>query len=317
MDAVAYNTMMKANVKSGNLKGALEIYTEMKEAHVKPAVQTYTILISLFSKLGDLEKASQAFEVILSSEEGADEIAYSQMIHCFGSAGKPQDAANVFREMELRGYQPNEVIYNNLLDAYARAGCFQEARLLLGDMRRRGYPPTSVTYLLLISAYAANGKAADAESVLHLMQNPDCRHYNEVIRAHGNLGNISDACRVFSEMKAAGVDPELGCFRTLLKIHLDHGKFEQGLQMYKELSASFTLDQNLYGIVVDLCTRAERHAEADQFRAELQEKGFVYRSQRQAPPKLRTVPSIWRRSDHASVGTDDASLTFPEFSHST
>jgi len=36
--------MLNAN-NSGNLKGALEIYTEMKEAHVKPAVQTYTILI--------------------------------------------------------------------------------------------------------------------------------------------------------------------------------------------------------------------------------------------------------------------------------
>jgi len=42
---------------------------------------------SLFSKLGDVEKAWQAFEVLLSSEEGADEIAYSQMMHCFGCAG--------------------------------------------------------------------------------------------------------------------------------------------------------------------------------------------------------------------------------------
>jgi len=30
---------------SGNLKGALDIYTEMKEAHVKQTFQTYTILI--------------------------------------------------------------------------------------------------------------------------------------------------------------------------------------------------------------------------------------------------------------------------------
>lgn len=44
-------------------------------------------MCSLFSKLGDLEKASQAFEVLASSDEGADEIAYSQMIHCYGSAG--------------------------------------------------------------------------------------------------------------------------------------------------------------------------------------------------------------------------------------
>lgn len=209
------------------------------------------------------------------------------------------------------------MIYNNLLDAYARAGFFTEARLLLGDMRRRGCPPTSVTYLLLISAYTANGKATDAESLLHLMEergvNPDCRHYNEVIRAHGKLGNISDACRVFSEMKAAGVELELGCLRTLLKIHLDHGQFEQGLQVYKELSPSFILDQNLYGIVVDLCIGAERHAEADQLRVELEQKGFVYRSKRQAPP--RTIPSIWRKSDHIPVGTSVSPVT--EVSHST
>lgn len=42
---------------------------------------------SVFSKLGELEKAEQAFEVLYTSEEGADEIAYSQIIHCYGSAG--------------------------------------------------------------------------------------------------------------------------------------------------------------------------------------------------------------------------------------
>lgn len=42
---------------------------------------------SLFSKLGDLGRAVQAFEVLNSSEVGADEIAYSQMIHCYGCAG--------------------------------------------------------------------------------------------------------------------------------------------------------------------------------------------------------------------------------------
>jgi pentatricopeptide repeat protein len=96
--------------------------------------------------------------------------------------------------------------------------------------------------------------------LLHLMQerdvNPDYRHYNEVIRAYGKVGKLSDACRIFSEMKAAGVEPELGCLRTLLKIHLDHSQFEQGLEVYKDLSPSFTLDQNLYSIAVDLCIGA-------------------------------------------------------------
>lgn len=34
-----------------------------------------------------MDRAVQAFEVLNSSEEGADEIAYSQMMHCYGSAG--------------------------------------------------------------------------------------------------------------------------------------------------------------------------------------------------------------------------------------
>ena len=202
-----------------------------------------------------------------------------------------------------------QVIYNNLLDAYARAGFYTEARLLLGNMRRSGCPPTSVTYLLLMSAYSAKERTHDAESLLHLMQerdlNPDCRHYNEVIRAYGKVGKISDACRIFSEMKAAGVEPELGCLRTLLKIHLDHGQFEQGLEIYKDLSSSFTLDQNLYGIAVDLCIGAGRHAEADQLRAELKEKGFIYKRKRQIPLP-RTVPSIWRRKDHVKPVVDDS-----------
>jgi pentatricopeptide repeat protein len=177
-------------------------------------------------------------------------------------------------------------------------------------MRRRGCPPTSVTYLLLVSAYSANEKAADAESLLHLMQerdvNPDYRHYNEVIRAYGKVGKLSDACRIFSEMKAAGVEPELGCLRTLLKIHLDHSQFEQGLEVYKDLSPSFTLDQNLYSIAVDLCIGAGRYAEADQLRAELKKKGFIYKGKHQLPPP-RIVRSIWRRSDHIKPLVNDVS----------
>ena len=203
-----------------------------------------------------------------------------------------------------------QVIYNNLLDAYARAGFFTEARLLLGDMRRSGCPPTSVTYLLLISAYGANEKAADAESLLHLMHerdlNPDYRHYNEVIRAYGKIGKLSDARRIFSDMKGAGVEPELGCLRTLLKIYLDHGQFEQGWEVYKDLSSFFKLDQNLYGIAVDLCIGAGRNAEADQLRTELKEKGFIYRAKQQLPPR-RTVRSVWRKSDHIKPPAHDVS----------
>uniref|UniRef100_A0A7I4B812 PROP1-like PPR domain-containing protein n=1 Tax=Physcomitrium patens TaxID=3218 RepID=A0A7I4B812_PHYPA len=310
MDTVAYNTSLKANLKSGNLKGALEVYGEMQEADIEPSAKTYTILISLFSKLGDLGRAVQAFEVLNSSEVGADEIAYSQMIHCYGCAGRPKEAADLFQEMETKGFKPNEVIYNNLLDAFARAGLFAEARLLLSDMRRKGCPPSSVTYLLLMSAYGSKGKPADAESLLHLMQDrglyPDCRHYNEVIRAYGNVGKLSDACRIFYELKTVGIGLELGCFRTLVKIHLDHGQFEQGWQIYKDLSQSFTVDQNLYGIAVELCIGAGRRTEADQLKVELKGKGFSYRDK---PPFPRPVPSIWKRSDHLAPVTDTGSLS--------
>jgi len=51
----------------------------------------------------------------------------------------------------------------------------------------------------------------------------------------------------------------------------------------------------------------------DQLRAELAEKGLVYRSKHQALP--RTVPSIWRRSDHVPLVTDVRPI--PELSYTT
>ena len=194
-----------------------------------------------------------------------------------------------------------QVTYNSLVGAYARAGCFKEAETLREKMIKQGCLPSTTTYLLLISAYGAKGKGAAAESVLTRMQgeglDPDMRHYTGVIQAYGNARNLRDAQRVFSNMKAVGIKPDLGCYRTLIKICLKKAQYDAGLELYDEIRRSkFTLDQNLYNMVVDLYLGAHKHIEANEMLTKLESEGFLYKGQQ--GPMHKTVTSVWRRLDN-------------------
>ena len=56
-DDVIYNSLLDVTLKSNMTDVSLELYCKMKKARVKPTNVTYSILIKIYTKIGNLDLA--------------------------------------------------------------------------------------------------------------------------------------------------------------------------------------------------------------------------------------------------------------------
>ncbi|XP_024519897.1 pentatricopeptide repeat-containing protein At5g27270 [Selaginella moellendorffii] len=260
LDIVAYNTIIC------RLKKAIDTYSSLTNLGLRPSLQTYDTMISVFAKSGRTRDAEKMFKDLKSAGFQPDEKVYSQMMNCYAKSGMYEHAADLFEAMKLRGLRPHEVSYNNLIDAYARAGQFAKAEQLLVEMAKAGCPPSSVTFLLLISAYAHRGKCNEAENALERMQTaairPTVRHYNEVMLAFSRARLPRQAMESYLKMERSGIQPDVVSSRTMIRILLEGSMFEEGLSLYKKTEAKLVSDSLSREMVAKLYQGAGKHFEA-------------------------------------------------------
>ncbi|XP_020581510.1 pentatricopeptide repeat-containing protein At5g27270 isoform X2 [Phalaenopsis equestris] len=107
LDTVAYNTYIKAMLDSGKLHLAIDIYDRMIDAGVRPSLQTYNTMISVYGR-GKSGKAIEMFDAAHDLCPSIDEKLYTNMISYYGKWGRIQDASLLFNKMKEGGIKPGK-----------------------------------------------------------------------------------------------------------------------------------------------------------------------------------------------------------------
>jgi len=157
-----YNTMLKGFVKNADLKKAMKISNEMRNANLWDEITTNTLV--------SVAVASNEFtiaESILSNYTknwSKDENGRQQ-------SGMP----NNYNKKRKQRYQqhPNVEAYSELLNGYAKSNKLKKALSTLKMMRQRGVNPNEYTYTSLINALAKAQKIDQAMQLMDFMESSD------------------------------------------------------------------------------------------------------------------------------------------------
>lgn len=149
----------------------------------------------------------------------------------------------------------------------AAAGLDYEAEKLFQAMQRDGLSPDPLTYLSLIQAYAKSLKYTKAEETIDSMQKQcvplSCSHFNTLLSALLEAGQIIEAKRVFKKLFVAGLNPDVACYRTLFKGYMEWGCVEDGIECFEQIrGSSVEQDKFILSAVVHLYKSAGKEAEA-------------------------------------------------------
>ncbi|KAM1064530.1 hypothetical protein COP1_028665 [Malus domestica] len=155
---------------------------------LKPTVDVYTALVSVYGKSGLLDKAFSTVDDMKSvSDCKPDVYTYSILINSCTKFNRPDLIERVLAEMSYLGIGCNTVIYNTLIDGYGKAEMFELMEETLTNMIESG-------------------------SCL-----PDVFTFNSFLSAYGNCGQIERMEKWYDEFQLMGIRPDPKTFNILIK----------------------------------------------------------------------------------------------------
>ncbi|CAD5325668.1 unnamed protein product [Arabidopsis thaliana] len=273
------------------------LFEVMLSEGLKPTIDVYTSLISVYGKSELLDKAFSTLEYMKSvSDCKPDVFTFTVLISCCCKLGRFDLVKSVVLEMSYLGVGCSTVTYNTIIDGYGKAGMFEEMESVLADMIEDGDSLPDVCTLNSIIGSYGNGrnmrKMESWYSRFQLMEvQPDITTFNililsfgkAVIETFGKAGRIEKMDDVFRKMKYQGVKPNSITYCSLVNAYSKAGLVVKIDSVLRQIvNSDVVLDTpffnciiNAYGQAGDLATMKELYIQMEERKFQELEKQMI------------------------------------------
>ncbi|KFK40428.1 hypothetical protein AALP_AA3G372200 [Arabis alpina] len=161
-DVITWSTMISGYAHHGNAHGAIETFSEMQRAKMKPNGITFLGLLSACSHVGLWEQGLKYFDMMRQDYQIEPKIEhYGSLIDVLARAGKLERAFEITKTMPMK---PDSKIWGSLLSSCRTRGNLDVA-LVAMDHLVDLEPDDMGNYVLLSNIYADLGKWEDETKV--------------------------------------------------------------------------------------------------------------------------------------------------------
>lgn len=241
-------TLLEAAAQADDPDSINQVLLRMARVGFSPAPHTMTSLIQCFARLGSLGTAHDMLQWMRRS--GMEPTAYSYAALMTiptiltGTVRRTfhQKIKEAYDDMQANNVQPTAQFYAAYINALGRLRDIDAARDAWLDMEDAGVAPDLVCYNTMIDACA---KAGDVEGAFHLYEDmqekgvrPDGVAFATLISAV--RGASDQARRVWNDMIASGIQPDLSTSSVFLEVLLKAGDTAGALSLLRDSVAAGT-----------------------------------------------------------------------------
>ncbi|KVI04086.1 pentatricopeptide repeat-containing protein At2g21090 [Cynara cardunculus var. scolymus] len=171
-DTILWNTMISAMAQHGHGEAAIELFSNMVRAKVKPDRITFVIILNACSHSGLVQEGRHFFNTLMHEHNIVpDHEHYACLIDLLGRAGCFDEMVNELKKMP---FKPDARVWKALLGV-----CRIHGNIELGRKVAQRFielePRSSVGYVLLAGIYAASGRWESVAKVRKIMNKRDVR----------------------------------------------------------------------------------------------------------------------------------------------
>lgn len=178
--------LIREHGKSGNLKAAFHIFSQMEQSKVAMNSLVYNSILEACAQCGDSRSALAFFEQAKSAGH-ADVVSYNTVMKGHLAEGKMDMAHQLLKEMTDNGMPASLVTYHGLLKAKVQSGDSRAAWRLVDEMVNVRLAPNAVTCSILLKT-CTNNNSTDLARVMDLINSMDAS-VDEVLFA-----SVAEAC---------------------------------------------------------------------------------------------------------------------------
>ncbi|KAL2329911.1 hypothetical protein Fmac_017492 [Flemingia macrophylla] len=253
-NSVTISSMLPVLGELGLFKLGMEIHGFSLRMAIESDIFIANSLIDMYAKSGSSRRAS----IIFNKMEGRSIVSWNAMIANFAQNRLEFEAVELVRQMQAKGETPNSVTFTNVLPACARLGFLNVGKEIHARIIRVGSACDLFVSNALTDMYSKCGCFNIAQNVFNISLRDEVS-YNILIIGYSRTNDCSESLRLFSEMRLAGMSPDIVSFMGVISAcanlaSLRQGKEVHGLLMRKLFHTHLFVANSL----LDLYTRCGR-----------------------------------------------------------
>ncbi|XP_057767786.1 pentatricopeptide repeat-containing protein At4g30825, chloroplastic [Salvia miltiorrhiza] len=250
LDMIALSIVIRMYVKSGNPEKACVVAdTIAEQENIVPDVYLLRDILRIYQRCGKDDKLADLYYKVLKNDESWDEEMYNCVINCCARALPVDELSRLFDEMLQKGYAPNTITFNVMLNAYGKSKLFEKARKVFWIAKKRGLADI-ISYNTIIAAYGKNKYLSNMSAVVKRMHfdgfSVSLEAYNCMLDVYGKEGEMDKFRDVLQRMKASKCCADRYTYNILINIYGERGWIDEVMAVLMELKEC--------GIGPDLCS---------------------------------------------------------------
>lgn len=210
----------------GNVASAEQFFEEMMEKDVTPNLATYTVMITMYGKLGKTKKAELIYAHVLKNcKIPKDSHFYNMMLDVYVDAGNLQQMHKILDTMRRNSVTPTITTWNSVLHGYSKLGQIELAESVFERIvsNNLSFTPIKSTEPPA-DAPVTNAKELEEKSIA----------YTIMINLYGKNRDLSSVEMLFKQMIENKLKPTEATYNSLIQIY-----FMAGLSYFFPFRADF------------------------------------------------------------------------------
>ncbi|EPS73682.1 hypothetical protein M569_01069, partial [Genlisea aurea] len=248
---VIYNVMIRSYVNNHSFTNAISIYKDMAVSSVAPDHYTLPCILKACSASNDLKLGLQIHCTALKTGLGSTLYTGNGLISMYGKFGDFAGASWVLDEMPYK----DVISWNSLIAGYSQNARFEEALKVCERMEFLSLRPDSATMASLLPAVTNTSmeNIVLVEKIFSNMSKKELAAWNVMISVYSKNSMSSEAVRIYSEMVASGVEPDVMTIASILPACGDLSAASLGKRIHEYVDVKgFTQNLSVGNALVDM-----------------------------------------------------------------